>query len=230
MSHNTRNTRKAATQYVTRSEFDTLSENVQAILAHLEAKAAPVAAPKAAKRTTRKATRTTARKATPAPVVETTAKCLTRKTRPAFVKANPQFAGQTTGDIQRALLEGASFEGHWTVGPRTVEFFETGAYPESTPKAGKAAKGKKARKAAKATKVVAEVKPEAKAKAPAKRATEPEYGTEAWIAWARPTDDGAPRRANGTAAPKAEWALRIALEAAGKFDRHEIDKVVAASA
>lgn len=232
---------------VNRAEFDSLKNDVAQILALLTAPEAKVEkAPATKARSARKAKATpakapqgyaTQRKAiTEAKAAKKATKVesskvtfVTRKTRPAFVKANPQFSGQTTGDIQRALIEGASFEGNWAVGPRTVEFFETGAYPASEPKAAK--KGKKARKA-KAVKVTAEVVEEAPAKAkrtPKARAEEPEYGTDAWIAWARPTDEGAPRRANGTAAPKSEWRLRIDLEFAGQFDRFEVDKIVAAT-
>lgn len=34
----------------------------------------------------------------------------------------------------------------------------------------------------------------------------------------------APRRADGTITPKREWAVREALAATGKYDRHEIDE------
>lgn len=78
--------------------------------------------------------------------------------------------------------------------------------------------------------VVAKVeadKPAKTARKASKRAPEPEYGTAEWIAWARPTDDGAPRRADGSVTPKAEWALRMALAESGTFDAAEIDRVVA---
>lgn len=40
----------------------------------------------------------------------------------------------------------------------------------------------------------------------------------------------APRRADGTITPKSEWALRESLAESGRFDRHEIDAIVAATA
>lgn len=75
--------------------------------------------------------------------------------------------------------------------------------------------------------VVASAPAKAKApkatKAPAERGSEPEYGTEAWIKWARVTDDGAPRRADGSVTPKAEWLARMGLAASGLFDAKQID-------
>lgn len=68
-----------------------------------------------------------------------------------------------------------------------------------------------------------------KARKVSERAPEPEYGTDAWIAWARPTDDGAPRRADGSATPKREWKARMALAESGQFDAKQIDAAVAAS-
>lgn len=223
-------TTNRSTSVVTRTEFNALSSSVAQILALLEGASEPVSLERktAKKRPTKaqkaRGTKAKARTAAKAKATAAEPKCVVRKTRAAFVAQNPSFAGKTTGDIQRALLEGESFEGNWTVGERTRVFFETGAYPESSPKAKAKKGGKKARKAT-STKVTAAVKPEAKAKT---RAEEPEYGTDAWIAWARPTDEGAPRRANGTAAPKSEWRKRIDLEASGKFDRHEVDAIVGA--
>lgn len=73
--------------------------------------------------------------------------------------------------------------------------------------------------------VVAKAEPKAKAKAT--RAPEPEFGTEAWIAWARPTEKGAPRRADGSVTPKAEWAIRFGLIAKGKYTPEQVDRKVA---
>lgn len=73
--------------------------------------------------------------------------------------------------------------------------------------------------------VVAQVAPQAPARK-AERAPEPEFGTEAWIAWAQPAEG--PRRADGTCTPKAEWAKRFALAETGAFDRHEIDRAMQA--
>lgn len=75
--------------------------------------------------------------------------------------------------------------------------------------------------------IVASVVATQPAKAKAERAPEPEYGTEAWIAWARPTDPGAPRRADGSVTPKSEWAMRIKLANSALFSRAEIDRAVA---
>ena len=70
------------------------------------------------------------------------------------------------------------------------------------------AKGKKARK------VVAEVAPEAPAKA--KREVSENHVARV-----------APRRADGTIPPKSEWAMRESLAETGRFDRYEIDSIVA---
>lgn len=71
----------------------------------------------------------------------------------------------------------------------------------------------------KVTAVVADVKPERKAKVsrPTKREVSEEHVARV-----------APRRANGTIAPKSEWALREKLADTGQFDRYEIDDIVAA--
>lgn len=238
MSNNTRSTRSSRAT-VTRSEFNALKSEIGEIkdLIVALAPAAPKATTKArATRPARKAratkatTRTTATKVVKdeAPASAT---CLTRKTRPAFVKANPQFAGKTTGDIQKALIEGASVEGNWIVGPRTLAFLETGVYPATEPKAGK--KGKKAAKATKApkaAKVTATVEPKAKAKRPAPAWSNDglEYGSEAWIKATPPYADEAPKTAKGGFTRKATWGLRCRLHESGAFSVEEIDNIVAA--
>ena len=232
-------TRKArTTSGVSRTEFDALVESVQALVALVSGEA-PAKAPRTRKATTKKATpakRATAKKAT-TKATPATVKCVTRKTRPAFVKENPEYAGQTTGQIQQAMLEGGSWNGAWTVGPRTVAFFETGSYPESTPKAAKGvrlhATPKAERKAAKvkatkATRVTAAVKPAAKAKATWSN-DGLEYGSEAWIKATPIHADEAPKNAKGKFTPKGEWALRCKLHADGGFSVPEIDAVVAAT-
>lgn len=134
---------------------------------------------------------------------------------------------ETTGTVDRKALK-AALKGHKAAGliPAGTSvkdaisgglMDETGALVSLTTKAAKKA-AKKARKAAKAV-VAQPVK--------AERDPEPEYGTEAWIAWARPTDDGAPRRANGSVTPKSEWARRMELANSGLFDAKQIDKAMA---
>lgn len=215
MGNTTRSTRAA----VSRVEFDALKGDVSKILTILTGEAPE--APKATRvRKARKASKkTTSAKAS---TKATASVFLTKASRPAFVKQNPEFAGKTTLQIAEALVAGASFKGAWSVGERTMVRVTTGAYPttKATEATGKKAT-KKARKSA--TKVTAEVKAEAPAK------VEHEYGSPEWYANTRPVDKDTPRRADGKPTPKSEWPLRIALEASGKFDRHEVDAVVRGS-
>ncbi len=158
---------------------------------------------------------------------------LTSKSRQDFVRAHAWAQGlpaeeRSTKALAGAVVNGAPLEAGWAVGPRYAEMFgaegmvtreRQNGLAEALVEPKKAKGGKK--KGRKAQRVAAQVEPQVKAKA--ERAPEPEYGTEAWIAWARPTDDGAPRRADGTATPKSEWAKRMTLAESGLFDAKQID-------
>lgn len=146
-------------------------------------------------------------------------KVLNKTTRPAFVEAHAwakelPAAERGTSTLVAMVEAGAPLAEGWALPSGTVKakIAEAKARKEATPQ------------------VVAVVEAAKPARKVSERAPEPEYGTEAWIAWARPTDEGAPRRADGTAAPKREWAARIALAESGLFDRKQIDAAMAAQA
>lgn len=168
------------------------------------------AAPKAKAATPAKATRKGKARRTPnrKPVVGGTVegkRCLTSKNRVQFIAdhdwaTNPHAS---TRDLARAVVvDGQPLVGAWEIGPRYREILGGGAP------------------------TVAVVEPARKART--ERAPEPKYGTKAWIRWARPTDEGAPRRADGSVTPKSEWKARMALADSGKFSAKEIDAAMAA--
>lgn len=96
---------------VTRTEFNALKSDVSKILVLLEGGAPAKATPKPARKAP-------AKKAAPK------ATTLTRKTRPAFVKANPWAKGLSTQCIASMLVEDPSMTTDaWVVGPRYTEMF-----------------------------------------------------------------------------------------------------------
>lgn len=130
---------------------------------------------------------------------------LTAGRRKAFIAAH-EWAEDHTSTRRLAelvVVEGMPLVEGWAVGEGYRALFGEAKPAKASKKAAPKAKAK----GKKAQRTAAVVTPAAPAKVPAA--------------------DG-PRRANGTIAPKSEWALREALAETGKFDRHEIDRVLEA--
>ena len=123
----------------------------------------------------------------------------------AVVKPEPKVEGVSFRDL-RAALKAHKAAGAIKPGLTVKEAIAAGLMnPDGTLPTG----------APKPVAVVAEVK----AEVPAKRTRT--------VTEAEQARREAPRRADGTATPKREWALREQLAMTGKFDRFEIDAKVA---
>lgn len=196
------------------TRLDAIESKVDRILAALEAgkSEAPVT-----RSTTRKATRKPATRSTKAaaPKAAAPTRFLTTRSREEFIAAHEWAqAGMSTKALAEAvLLEGEVLVKGWAIGPRRTEMVLTGealvdADVKPAKKARKAKKPVKPATKAPAKKVAAKVEADTPAKAHA---------------------SSGPRDALGHITPKAEWAMREALAETGKFDRHEIDAIVAST-